>query len=203
MNENQKLRTEETKALKEIRENLTASASILRNYLDGTPPVLNSMRIIIDHLSRDLPYHDTLNSHLQFMWYGPHSFPRSGIETLKSKGLGLISNDSVRIEIINYYDVEESAFMANASDAEALRFQNYMTNEFIDYFSFRSVELGDKKAELVPINYKEFINNVRVENLIRDWYNHRKYLNEYRNAMVVTLEQLIELISKEIDRIEQ
>ena len=60
---------------------------------------------LLNHLEKDFPYHDSLDVYFGriYNYYTP-LFDYAPYETLKSRGVELIQNDSVKNEIINTYE---------------------------------------------------------------------------------------------------
>jgi hypothetical protein len=103
-NESRKLEMQELNFLNNFKNSLQAdstyhSASFMRHE-----SARNSMDILIDYLEKDLPYNDSLKYHFaSIMSDWSLSFDFTTYEALKSKDLNLITNESLRSNLIEYY----------------------------------------------------------------------------------------------------
>ena len=96
----------EIKYLKELKRDLTYDLLDIDFNINFNESRFNSNQIVFDHLRNRLPYHDSLNFHLSNLVYSTRTLPKvSGFESLKSKGLEIISNDSLRSHISLIYSV--------------------------------------------------------------------------------------------------
>ena len=65
------------------------------------------MRVVKAHLEQGLPYADSLDVHFGRLGLIVQHMRNAGAyETLKPKGLGLVSNDSLRMAITHLYEAE-------------------------------------------------------------------------------------------------
>ena len=106
-NENRKLENEELNLLLEVKSNLEIT---LKNFKNDT--LFNTKNIIqlrkIEHyIDEDLAYNTELDSSFGMFgqWASPYPIT-TAYTTLKTKGLDIISNKSLRNEIVNMYEFE-------------------------------------------------------------------------------------------------
>jgi hypothetical protein len=97
---------------------------------------IRSTKIILQSLSNNYKYHDSLNSHFGWaMVYDAMQFHTGAYESLKSSGSQLINDESLRFEISNYYDFVinnmKSSFIEIRDD-----FYNYMLDFLRKEFAF-------------------------------------------------------------------
>lgn len=95
----------EIEILKDFKRGLSADLSEIRGNIFLHECSIRSTKIILRVIAEDLPYHDSLDACFSFT----HSFTTfngkvSPIEELKNTNLSLVSNDSLRLEIISMYD---------------------------------------------------------------------------------------------------
>lgn len=104
-NNERKLRQTETDLLYGIRDNLLASKYNLEANIAYNENTIANFQRIINHIDSGLPYDSALDSSYSFLsyWSEP-SFTYSAYETLKSMGLDIIRNDSIRLGIIEIYE---------------------------------------------------------------------------------------------------
>lgn len=202
-NENRKQRIEEIKILKEIKNNLITTKNTLKNGIMGDSIYINSNKIIIQHLTYDLPFHDSLIQHFYGFpnWTGI-KIASSGYETLKSKGLDLISNDSLRMNIITFFDI---TFHGLVRDTETIPegYRHHLINpELIKHFSIQFGALGDATTGRYPVDYDNLIKDQRFENMVREVFDNKLWQQHVKKEAMKELLKIIEGISKELDRIE-
>jgi len=110
-NEKQKLKTEEIEILQNFQKSFKNDINGLNRAMVTNRRVKNSMNLLIDYIEHDLPYQDSLKYHFgktNTQWL--MAINPSVFESLKSKDLNLISNDSLREKIINLYSWSNGSF---------------------------------------------------------------------------------------------
>ena len=104
-NTNKNLRVLEKELLFDIRENLNASVTNLESSISYNKITLINYEKILSHVKEDLPYNNSLDSAFSYIsyWSDPN-FTYTAYETLKSKGLDIIQNDSLKNTITEIYE---------------------------------------------------------------------------------------------------
>ncbi len=104
-NEHQKTKQVERKMLKELRADLTFSMIELDTVALYNKKMVVEYLVIRDYIENDLPYNNRLDSAFAQLdtWHMPY-LPFTAYESLKEKGVDLISNDSLRRSIANIYE---------------------------------------------------------------------------------------------------
>ena len=103
-NEDRKLKTEEQEILKSFRGTINEDLIRLKRAKNRYDDSYESISILIDYMESDFPYNDSLSIHfgnISSDWV--LRVDQSVFEALKSKGFSLISNDSLKKDIINFY----------------------------------------------------------------------------------------------------
>ena len=110
-NENRIASKEEIHMLKALKIGLEADLVDLKSNEKSIQSSIASANKVIHNLENDLPYGDSIPDYIGDMMF-PVMFVHStsAFETLKSKGINLIKNDSLRDEIISVYDSGYSFF---------------------------------------------------------------------------------------------
>jgi hypothetical protein len=95
---------EEISILKGLKKDFQADLVDFKMNISGYKYISYSVDFVLDRLQSSAVYDDSLDS----KFAGTISWPRSilhknSFDVLKSKGLGLISNDSLRNEILNFH----------------------------------------------------------------------------------------------------
>ncbi len=107
-NENRKLKIEETQILENFKSSINRDLIYIKKAMNRYNDSKESINILIHYLQQDLPYKDSLSIHfgnINADWV--LRIDRSVFEALKSKGFSLISNDSLKQDIINFYSFAE------------------------------------------------------------------------------------------------
>ena len=107
-NEDRKLRSQELEMLKSLKASLTIDAVYREDSRERNDHARWSMDYIINHMEADLPYEDSLKYHFNSItsdW--GLQFDYSAYEALKSNNINLITDDSLRNSIVDYYSYAE------------------------------------------------------------------------------------------------
>jgi len=122
---------------------------------------------------------------------------KSGYESLKSRGLGLVKNDSLRLEIISLYDFYYEIIEKLEENYDEKQFnKNYyleINNMLAEYMDF------DEKGQLIRINHpKNLTKKERKKLLSYLWRieNNREYTLRYYDLMKEKLNHLIKSIDE-------
>lgn len=123
----------------------------------------------------------------------------SGYESLKSKGLDLIKNDSLRHYIINLYDFEYEIIEKLEENYFEMQFYQSFHKEFNMHFS-KSMLFNDT-GQLVRIQQPLSLDeDVRKELLTYLWRieNNRRYTMRYYKQIEISITSLINRIDAEL-----
>ena len=102
-------RRTELEALREMRAALVLDLADLQSDLDAYRRVERSSRTLLDHLRAKEPYSAGLDSlFADLLVFRIHLSNSSPYESIRSRGLGLISNDSLRLGVIEYYGLQNA-----------------------------------------------------------------------------------------------
>ena len=104
-NDERKHQDLELKTLIELKNALVSDLEDIIHNANRHKNAQNSCELLIDYVDRDLPYHDSLARHFGYISDITIFVPHIGsYETLKTKGLDLISHDSIRLLLTEYYE---------------------------------------------------------------------------------------------------
>lgn len=138
-NNNKQLEEKEKKILLEIRKALRDDINDLNQNIKTHKSAALACKLLIEHLEDDLPYHDTLDSYFSRSDNWSIFVHESGsFETLKSHGLDLIKNDSLRKNLSIYYD-QRVPFLKTIENGNHNRLaldQQFLIKRFKDYKMF-------------------------------------------------------------------
>ena len=98
-------RQTELTILREMHTALSADFEFLENTLDQFREIESRTEVILSHMRSGAPYSDSLDAYFGAV-YGYHSGEtnKAGYESLKSQGLGLISDDGLRSHVARVYE---------------------------------------------------------------------------------------------------
>jgi hypothetical protein len=202
-NEKQKLKSQEIETLQNFSKIIRIDLERLDHAMAVNYRVKKSMNFLINYLSKDLPYSDSLKYHFgntNIQWL--MEINSSVFETLKSKDLNLISNDSLRQDIINLYSWAEGSFISDqnryrilledgAKEVYKTRFNEFwydnyeawkLENTFDD-----DVTPGELIAEMKPLNFDELNNDQEYIYFLKSLRNRFNWYVENNGENMITL----------------
>ena len=105
-NQDRRVRRLETEMLEELLANLKSDLSDVETNIRMHIHATSSSRSILEFIDEDKPWHDSLSSQFGGLNTGTIFFENiSSYESLKSLGIDLISNDSIRQQMTHLYSV--------------------------------------------------------------------------------------------------
>lgn len=199
-NEQRKSQDLEVKYLKEIRNNLTFDLSDLAFNINFNSDRLRSNRLVLDYLRGETI--DSLTFHLSNLAFSTRTLVNpSGYESLKSKGLELITNDSLRSQITALYEFH----IHNVVDFETKDDHAYQYNIFLpEVMKSISIDYSNIRKANTPNGIGQFIEPSRVnqnENLISAISNNvlfRQLMLEYYQRLQGNIHITIRMIDEEL-----
>ncbi len=124
----------------------------------------------------------------------------SGYETLKSRGLELITNDSLRTQIISLYEYDYSALRKLEEEYDEVAFQKSYFDQFNKYIAphFQFDEQGGIRGIRQPLTISEQDRNLLLSYLWKIEVNRQFMLRLYR-ATEEKINALRQSIQKELN----
>ncbi len=210
-NENQKLRAEEIKLLQVFKSSIEADTERVNGDMKDFDKRNDYINIILRHVEEDLPHHDSID--IYFMNSTAVWMPRLDQEvfaTLTSTDLNIISNDTLKREIISYYSFAKRRF-----DVFINRYANIIEDASKDIFPSRFNALwnnswNDPDKELsggrvmIPNDYealkndKEYLYFLRSQKNQLYWYVRSPLKDAKKRG-----DKLLESLEKELRKLEQ
>lgn len=200
----------EIEILKEFKTALEADLKEMKNNIHGYETSILASRIVLKVIQDNLPYHDSLDACFAYT----HAFTafsgRVGpIEQLKNTNLEIVSNDSLRLNIISMYDVAfpslrlvESVILRDYEqlrDFDRLYFEAYDTERVSTCKSVPMPFWGLMR----PIRFTELKTNPEYAALLRVRIsNQRGLLRGTYNPIANSLSKLLNQIDQEIEKLE-
>ncbi len=104
-NEQRKFKSQEIKTLTEVKSSLEIDLKDIIFNISWQSKAKNSCETILNSFNQNLPYNDSLAVHFgQMMGYSIFLPNIGSYEYIKTKGIDMISNDSLRIKLTHYYE---------------------------------------------------------------------------------------------------
>jgi len=202
-NSNKIAKSIEIEILKELIETLTSDIKDIERKEMLFETSNRGINNIIFAFDLDLPYNDSLTKSFSTLIVNPMFFRNDApYEVLKSKGFGTITDEHIRLEIINLYSVKYRALdymltvlpqLQNFTNLEEFLRKNFKKSRqenFGEYFSI-SIE---------PIDYEKLKNNDEFRFLIElvKYGNERKiwFLNDTKETILGLQEKIQQQIDK-------
>lgn len=186
--ENQR-RALEVSILIEILDNLGDDIEQLNDELYSDKVVMNADSTIIAHIRSKASFNDTIAGYLRVSEMFPHfDSKESGYQLLQSKGIDLVSNDSLRIRITNFYSRSYPYFRKYEKervDIVQSIIKPYLTRNF--YLEEYSKWPYSKR---VPFQYDAFLNDAELISILQTSHNLSNIMFEKGNNLKTQMERL-------------
>jgi hypothetical protein len=177
----------ERKYLTEIKNNLTFDLKDLQFNIDFNESKFKSNKIILRYLNKEISYSDSLQFHFGNLIFTTRTLPNnSTYENLKSRGLEIISNDSLRQQITKLY----SYVYHNIIDFEKQDDNSFQYGIFMPEVS-KAIEITKVWENGNAIDEQGIFDNIQLKNALvinikfretmLSWYKNLK--NEVENSI--------------------
>lgn len=200
-NENRKERIAESKILEEIYDGLEKDIVDLKLNIKGHEMGIHAVKYFRDVIMNNPVSQDSVLQHYLNLTRDFISIQNtSGYETLKSRGLELIENDSLRRKIVSLYEYSYNTMRKLEEEYYELQFQKNYFKE-INQSIAPNLEF-EKTNPLIRINIPLKIDaNKRKELLIYLWkiQTNRIFILQNYSEVEKVIEDLRVEIKKEID----
>ena len=208
-NETRQNEVTEISILKAIKAGLEQDLATFQDYdIALLEEVLVSSQIIIDHLEDDLPYNDSLAYHFLASNYTTHLIYNKGaISTLKSTGVNIITNEKVRNQIIELYDVnfDFMDYLGRNHDSYCWHIKKFVHNIRFEQGSYFDDPATEKAwdGEMIPLDFEALKNDREYNYQLKTYMNETNhYLQEcYRTKSQIS--QVILSIEEEVKKLEK
>jgi hypothetical protein len=195
-NESRKERVIENKILNEIYANMKLDVSNLKFKINET----NNFKIanikVLEHLEKKTPLTDSLKFYYaRLNGFGNFRPITVGYENLKSKGVDIIQNDSLRASISELYDfkyffiVEDVVYAIQNFSKE--KSENYYDNVMLTEGIFQSAE---------PYDLEKTQNDKKFKGLLKSTIVALNYMNSRRTTGIEQIEEVMGLINEELKK---
>ncbi|WP_298892361.1 DUF6090 family protein [uncultured Psychroserpens sp.] len=190
-NETKKSNKIELKSIKEIKSAIHQDILDINENIYGFSMRVKLYNQVIEHVEKDLPMNDSLNTKLPYLLGVTTFLSNEGpYETLKSRGLETISNDSLRLQIALYYDFEYEKIKTNEKQHYE-HYINYLKPLMIKHFDLSNYALK-------PIDYDTLFDDFKFKQTINWALRTDQYMLELYKNLLKNGETLIKELDDEI-----
>lgn len=163
--EDLKDREEEREVLQQLVIGLDADIAALERNRTRIESKVRTMKQLEQHIQDELPYNSALdNSFKEILTGGSARLNTAAFESLKYRGIDLISSPSLRGQLVDYYDTEKSLLeQRNSSDqGDQWAAEPYFKKNF---------RWDSDQLLMRPIEYESLVNDTEFLNIlsIRIW----------------------------------
>ena len=191
----------ETRVLKELNRNLLKDLEEIR----GDISIMDSVQISSNEIIRTLKMEANLSNkffnNISILKLIPHFDPnKSGYEFLQSKGVDIITNDSLREQISNHYEVHYPYY--SKYENERIQFKIHQMNPYlVEHFTWLNKPgfYFDSSFEISDKDYLKIKNDGSFEKFVAATRFENKIVNNRANRIIQQITYLVELINKELE----
>ena len=197
-NEERKLNDVEFAILKDIKSNLLESRKELNSVVEDNQTGLKHFRHIIQFVNEDLPYSSTLDTSFALinLWASPY-LTYTAYETLKTQGLNLIKNDSIKYRITKMYESDFAYLISDYGRVEWVRAENIV----FPFFEKNIRRSLDNFNTAKPNNFEALKKNDEFMNILHTNIYMREWGIYFCQFLIDEIDILIDMINKELNLI--
>lgn len=199
------IRHDQVRILRELRSNLDNTIIAFRRSINTEQNYLGFNQLIIDHLDQKRPYDTELDKAFGTYYWTISTNPVTGAyDHLKSKGLNLIENDSLRTSISYMFESEfrilkeENQFWSNSFQ------QNISYPYHVRHFRKYYPE-GDSSEDYEfarPIDYSALLGDEYFLSINTEIISNRKWNIKSLEGLITKMEGLKVLIDRELEELD-
>lgn len=192
------------KYLHEIANNLKADLEDVRFNIDFNETRLNACRVVLNSLDHNVTYSDSLDVYYGSLLYTTRSVVNySAYETLKSKGLEIVTNDNLRKAITKLYSFYyQNVIDFEIQDDHAMQYQIVMPT-VLSRIEVRKKDNNSITGEQLgkPINFETLKNDVEFKNAIVMNEDLRVYMLKNYRQLEQNILECTALINDELENL--
>lgn len=197
--ENRNRKRAELEILKSCKIELIADLKDITINMEDLRKSLLAFDILLEVLENDGRYHDSLSWHFNYTLLPMHFVhSNSSFETLKSKGLDLISNADLRTKLISLYDSQYDLFL-QAETEELAEVQYGMRHILPGRFESAFNYDGTFEGKMVPLDFESLKKDQEYLYFIKTQKNRtRSYQSYFYENLRKSVESMINDLDLEI-----
>jgi hypothetical protein len=197
-NTEQKERALELKTLNELQASFLGDLEDLNFNLKSHEEGLFACQQLLVAFENEVPYSDRLDSHFgQFYNVSVLVHSTGAYETLKSRGMDIISNDGLRRQVVRMYDLIYNEILENQRNFDFVDLQenkHFMFEHMTDWKFFQSAKPRD--YDMIS---KDPVFRNRLEYTVQ---SRSLMISRYENAKA-ECEKVIQALEKEVERLSE
>lgn len=193
-NEQRKAKEIEKEILIQFKEDLKGDITSIDRVEYWMEKVIASSKIVVSHLKAKRSWNDSLAIHFD-LWndFDQLSLNSAAITNLKSRGVELIKNNSLRNRIINLYD--QTYFYIQKSNDFFREDHIHMTyKKYLEHF-----EPIEWRKAAIPSDYQKLLEDKEFINHVQWIRNAAEYDSEYHNSTIKEIKEVIKEIDQELN----
>ena len=201
INADKQAREVEAELLSELKSNLVSNIKILGRTLNTEAEYLAYNEMILEYLDNQKPYHKELDRAFGVYFWTVSTNPvTGGYEFLKSKGIDLITNDSLRNKISFVFE-NEFSILKNENEVWSNNLQQnisypYHVKHFRRYYSTNTDSTEIELAK--PFDYNSLLEDEEFKSINTEIISNRKWnINSLQN-LIREIEGLLVQIDGEL-----
>jgi hypothetical protein len=200
-NEEQKTRVIETKTLKEIRANLELDLNELNEDIAVMDSISDAGIAVLKYVKNNDKPSASFKYKVNVSRLNPHfDAVQGGYSLLESKGLDIISNDSLRGAISKLYELSYP-YYAKYENERIFKVNNIILPKFTNYFSF--IWLDDDSyfngtSEISDKDYLSMKNDITFINVLNLAMNENEMVKNRAQRTAGNVQNLINFIDEEL-----
>lgn len=193
VNEKRKEAVFEHKVLHEIQVGIQQNIAYLNRGIRQNERAINSCRILLDHFEQNLPYNDSLDRYFSFSLQRFYpSLDNNAYEGLKTYGMHLIRNDSIRDMLGRIY---EWKYIEILNQRQEEYFFGTIAPLLTDWFE--SYQVG---GTMKPYNYYALKESKKYKHILRTLISNLELQNQLWKDIKGNRMKLYEMIKKELNK---
>lgn len=199
-NENRKEAAQELQLLKSFKQDLDENILRLKQLISSESILLARNKILMQLLKEDeSSYHDSLRIYFgninTFFVFFPQEM---AYESLKSEGVTLIKNDSLRFSIIKLFDddYKQNGLVTESKKDFATNSQSFLAKHF------EMIKLDNGWQGGVPNNYNALKGNSELINTISQFTYSKDNFLSYSKSIYENTKSTRKLLTNEIEKLD-
>ncbi|MBT8254323.1 MAG: hypothetical protein HKN00_11180 [Flavobacteriaceae bacterium] len=207
-NQNRLRAIEEVRVLKALKVGLETDLTDLNYNATSIQNSIAHANTVLKSLKNNEPYRDSIADHFGIMMF-PVKFlySTSAFETLKAKGIDLVTNAQLRDAIVGVYDSNYTFFLETEKvivlDEVERGFRTVLPSRFEESYVF-DLSKANYMPRLVPLNFEILKQDQEFIYFIKSYRNRlNTFLNfHYKKIIMPQVENLIDELDAEIKTLE-
>lgn len=205
LNSEKKIRALEVEILYELNSNLSSSIKSFERAIKAEQSYLDNNLLILNFIDNNKSYDVSLDKAFGTYFWTITSNPiRGGYEYLKSKGIDLITNDSLR-QNISFIFENEFSILKEENELWANNLQQnisypYHVDHFRNYYPEGSDSENNEYAR--PNDYKNLLEDDKFKSINAEIISNRRWNINSLEKIIADTKDLITQIDEEIRNLE-